>query len=82
VFGNSFLSPKTLSQYQATPGKFLLTRYCDYFSLELLLIIDKESRATLNSSFGSPAFFSPEKTRRFPSPPHEGVGFIGAISFV
>jgi hypothetical protein len=34
------------------------------------------------SSFGSSAIFFPTKTRRFPSPPHERVGFIGRILFV
>jgi hypothetical protein len=29
------------------------------------------------SGFGNSAIFFPKKTRRFPSPPHERVGFIG-----
>jgi len=32
-------------------------------------------------SAARPSFF-PKKTRRFPSPPHERVGFIGNILFV
>jgi hypothetical protein len=34
------------------------------------------------TSFGSSAIFFPTKTRRFPSPPHERVGFIGIKFFI
>jgi hypothetical protein len=34
-----------------------------------------------NTSFGSSAIFVKIKPRRFPPPPHEGVGFIGILIY-
>jgi hypothetical protein len=45
-----------------------------FLSLDQLIKI-KRPRLPLGSSFGNSAIFP--KIRRFPSPPHEGFGFIG-----
>jgi hypothetical protein len=37
----------------------------------------KKDRTTLGLTFGISPVFPLKKTRRFPSPPHERVGFIG-----
>jgi hypothetical protein len=44
---------------------------------EDLHLKNKKAELTSGSSFGSSAIFCSKKTRRFPSPPREGFGFIG-----
>jgi hypothetical protein len=47
------------------------------FRATTIHIQNEKAELTSDLSFGSSAVFSPKKTRRFPSPPHERVGFIG-----